>query len=66
MVFTNDLSKFILFDMNLEALRAIPKVELHRHLECSLRLSTFKELAQDLGLEVPADEGKLKEDARSG
>ncbi len=48
--------------MNLEALRAIPKVELHRHLECSLRLSTFKELAQDLGLEVPADEGKLKEE----
>jgi adenosine deaminase len=48
--------------MNLEVLRAIPKVELHRHLECSLRLSTFKELAQDLGLEVPADEARLKEE----
>lgn len=48
--------------MNLEALRAIPKVELHRHLECSLRLSTFKELAKDLGLEVPADEARLKDE----
>jgi len=48
--------------MNLEALRAIPKVELHRHLECSLRLSTFKELARDMGLEIPPDEATLKDE----
>jgi adenosine deaminase len=60
--FTNGPSKFILFAMNLEALRAIPKVELHRHLECSLRLSTFKELAQDMGLEVPTNDEQLKEE----
>jgi adenosine deaminase len=48
--------------MNLEALRAIPKVELHRHLECSMRLSTFKELATDMGLEVPDNEAQLKDE----
>ncbi|MGZ5279443.1 MAG: adenosine deaminase, partial [Pseudobdellovibrionaceae bacterium] len=48
--------------MNLEALRAIPKVELHRHLECSLRLSTFKELARDMGLEIPPIEATLKDE----
>ncbi len=40
--------------MNLEQLRAIPKVELHRHLECSLRPSTLRELLSESGLEVPA------------
>ncbi len=41
------------FELSHEALQSIPKVELHRHLECSLRLSTFIELAEDLGLEIP-------------
>jgi adenosine deaminase len=65
--------KFILFAMNFgqsnssgnsshEALQSIPKVELHRHLECSLRLSTFIELAKDLGLEVPDTIDKVKEE----
>ncbi len=48
--------------MNLEALRAIPKVELHRHLECSLRLSTFKEIAADMGMTIPPTEALLKDE----
>lgn len=72
-LFTNRLVKFILFAMNfgqsnsssntsLEALRSIPKVELHRHLECSLRLSTFIELATELGLEIPKTMDQIKTD----
>jgi adenosine deaminase len=34
--------------------RAIPKVELHRHLDCSMRWSTFTELAPQCGLEWPS------------
>lgn len=39
------------FDQN--QLKKYPKVELHRHLEGSLRLSTLKELAPQVGIEVP-------------
>ncbi len=45
--------------MTLEQLRAIPKVELHRHLECSLRPSTLRELLGGAGLEVPTDQAKF-------
>lgn len=39
--------------LSLEFLRNLPKVELHRHLEGSMRLSTLVELSLDLGLDVP-------------
>ncbi|HVK61508.1 MAG TPA: adenosine deaminase [Bdellovibrionales bacterium] len=39
--------------MTASELRKIPKVELHRHLDCSMRLSTMRELAREAGLEVP-------------
>jgi adenosine deaminase len=42
------------------SLDSIPKVELHRHLECSLRLSTLMELAPHVGIEVPATENEIK------
>jgi adenosine deaminase len=35
-------------------LRALPKVELHRHLEGSVRLSTIIELHREAGLDLPA------------
>ena len=35
--------------------RAIPKVELHRHLEGSLRLDTMAEIARQHGITIPDD-----------
>lgn len=35
--------------------RAIPKVELHRHLEGSLRLDTMADIARQHGITIPAD-----------
>ena len=37
-------------------LKEMPKVELHRHLELSLRHETMKELAPAAGIEVPTEE----------
>ncbi len=34
-------------------MQALPKVELHRHLEGSIRLSTLVEVAQEYGIEMP-------------
>lgn len=42
-------------------LRRIPKVELHRHLECSFRISTLRELAPKAGIDVPADDAELRQ-----
>lgn len=33
---------------------AIPKVELHRHLDCSMRFNTMLEIANELGLPLPS------------
>lgn len=38
-----------------------PKVELHRHLEGSLRFSTLLELAKSHGLELPTNKAELRE-----
>ncbi len=37
-----------------EYLRAMPKIDLHRHLEGSLRLNTLLEIAREYGLDLPA------------
>lgn len=40
---------------SLHTYRAIPKVELHRHLEGSLRLDTMVDVARQHGITIPAD-----------
>jgi adenosine deaminase len=40
---------------SLNTYRAFPKVELHRHLEGSLRLDTMLEVARQHGITIPAD-----------
>jgi adenosine deaminase len=39
--------------------RALPKIELHRHLEGSLRIRTMLEVARALGMTVPVGTGEL-------
>lgn len=39
----------------------IPKIELHRHLDCSIRPSTLRELLTELGEPVPADPQRFAE-----
>jgi adenosine deaminase len=43
----------------LDRYRPLPKVELHRHLEGSLRLNTMVEIARSHNIEVPADVAAL-------
>jgi adenosine deaminase len=43
-----------------ESIRQLPKIDLHRHLEGSLRLSTLTELVQIEGLDLPKDEDSLR------
>jgi len=42
-------------DERLAILRGLPKIELHRHLEGSLRLGTLLELGKRYGLDLPLD-----------
>lgn len=44
-----------------EVLRALPKTDLHCHLDGSLRLETFRELGAAAGLDMPADETQLRD-----
>lgn len=37
----------------LDTIRALPKIELHRHLEGSVRLQTLVEIAHEYGIEMP-------------
>lgn len=43
-----------------EEIIQIPKVELHRHLDCSMRFSTMIEVANSIGLELPKTAIELK------
>lgn len=42
-------------------LRALPKVDLHRHLDCSMRWSTMVELAPHVGIDLPKDYNAQRE-----
>jgi adenosine deaminase len=44
--------------LSIQEIRALPKVDLHRHLDCSMRWSTLLEIATTLGLEFPKDPAK--------
>ncbi len=39
--------------LSIQEIRALPKVDLHRHLDCSMRWSTMLEIATGLGLKIP-------------
>jgi hypothetical protein len=41
-----------------EALAAMPKIELHRHLEGSLRLDTLLEIARQYELDLPSSDAE--------
>jgi adenosine deaminase len=41
--------------LNANVLKAIPKIDLHRHLEGSLRLETLLQIAREFNLNVPTD-----------
>lgn len=43
-----------------EILSALPKTDLHVHLDGSLRLETFMELASELGMTMPADPAAVR------
>lgn len=40
-------------DLSLQQIRLLPKIDLHRHLDCSMRWSTLLEIATTLKLEYP-------------
>lgn len=46
--------------LTVDEIRQIPKVELHRHLDCSMRFSTLRELAVQLSLGAPMDEKEFR------
>lgn len=41
--------------LSIQEIRALPKVDLHRHLDCSMRWSTMLEIATTLKLDFPTD-----------
>ncbi len=49
-------------ELSIPGLRSLPKVDLHRHLDCSMRWSTLIELAPQVGIELPLDPRRQREE----
>lgn len=47
-----------------ESLADLPKVDLHRHLEGSLRVRTLQDVAEQEGLDLPTEESQLREEVQ--
>ena len=43
-----------------DLLKALPKTDLHCHLDGSLRLETFMELGRDVGMDMPEDPAEVR------
>lgn len=44
-----------------QQIKNLPKIDLHRHLDCSMRFSTMLEIATDLKIDFPQNEQQQKE-----
>jgi len=47
-------------DISNDVLQALPKTDLHCHLDGSLRMSTFMELGKQAGMDMPATEAEVR------
>ncbi len=46
--------------LSIQEIRSLPKIDLHRHLDCSMRWSTLLEIATTLKLDIPQDPAALR------
>jgi adenosine deaminase len=46
--------------LSIQELRSLPKIDLHRHLDCSMRWSTLLEIATTLGLDFPKNSAQQR------
>jgi adenosine deaminase len=49
-------------ETNVQQLRRLPKIDLHRHLDCCMRWSTLIELAPQVGIEINPNHVKRQDD----
>lgn len=46
--------------LSIQELRSLPKIDLHRHLDCSMRWSTLLEIASTLKIEIPKNSAQQR------
>lgn len=46
--------------LSIQELRSLPKIDLHRHLDCSMRWSTLLEIATTLKIEIPKNSAQQR------
>jgi adenosine deaminase len=47
--------------LSIQEIRSLPKIDLHRHLDCSMRWNTMLEIASTLKLDFPSDKSSLRD-----